>query len=128
VILELYHPLVANRNCQHCQEYLYREDTGEVDMDRKFAVPQPIKRPEVMPPPCRTNQGCPKGTPENSKELSNKNRLAYDHYLQCKAVGKFPEDAIVYRNAGIIRQIEDRQLRQSNSELREWIKLLVSSR
>lgn len=81
-----------------------------------------------MPPPCRTNQGCPKGTPENSKELSNKNRLAYDHYLQCKAIGKFPDDAIVYRNAGIIRRIEDQQLRQSNADLREWIKLLASSR
>lgn len=126
--MELYHPKVAGRSCESCQKFLYLEDTGEIDMDTKFAVPRPRERPEVMPPPCRTNQGCPKGTPENSKELSNKNRLAYDHYLQCKAIGKFPDDAIVYRNAGIIRRIEDQQLRQSNADLREWIKLLASSR
>lgn len=81
-----------------------------------------------MPPPCRTNQGCPKGTPENSKELSSKNRQAYEHYLQCKAVGKFPEDAIVYRNAGIIRQIEDRMDRSAFTDLREWIKLIINAR
>lgn len=47
------------------------------------------------------------------------NQQAYQHYLQCKAVGRFPEDAIVERNAGLIRQAEEiaeraRQRRMSN--------------
>ena len=35
------------------------------------------------------------------------NQQAYHHYLECKAVGRFPEDAIVTRNAGLIRQAEE---------------------
>lgn len=82
-----------------------------------------------MPPPCRVKEiGCPKGTPEKNRELSPKNRQAYEHYLQCKAVGKFPEDAIVYRNAGIIRRIEDSFQRNKDSDLREWIKTILQAR
>lgn len=127
VELILYHPKVAYRSCQSCQEYLYDEDTGQVSIDRKFATPRAEKRPAVMPPPCRTCIGCPKGTPENSRELSPKNRLAYEHYLQCRAVGDFPKhDAIVRRNAAIILGVYDGYQRFADTSLREWIKVLAS--
>jgi len=57
-------------------------------------------------PPCRLS-GCPKGTPENSIELSQKNLQAWHHYQECRAVGNFPDDPIVRRNAALIKRIED---------------------
>lgn len=124
--LIFYHPKVAYRDCEHCQKYLYNEDSGTVDMNTRFDPPRPRERTDVIPPPCRIKSiGCPKGTPEENRGLSAKNRQAYEHYLQCKAVGKFPEDAIVYRNAGIIRRIEDSFGRFETRELRDWIKALM---
>jgi hypothetical protein len=49
----------------------------------------------------------PLPTWQDGLELSAKNQQAYHHYLECKAVGRFPEDAIVIRNAGLIRQAEE---------------------
>lgn len=78
---------------------------GEQEKDK---AGNPIPRPKRTFPPCHYSpKGCPKGTPETSKELSEKNMRAYRHYLECKAVGDFPQDAIVRRNAGIIRVVED---------------------
>lgn len=67
----------------------------------------PILRKPGEPTPCRLPIGCPKGTPEDSKALTEKNAMAYRHYLQCKATGNFPKDEIVALHAGIIRSIED---------------------
>lgn len=123
-----FHPEVANRECKHCQDFLYDEETGKLQLNKKFNPPQPIARPLTVLPPCRTSTGCPKGTPENNCELTEKNWLAYVHYLQCKAVGDFPKDAIVYRNAVIIRSVEDEYQRFVDTSLREWIKALASRR
>ncbi len=58
--------------------------------------------------PCRLRGiGCAKGTPENQKSLSPKNQRAYQHYLECKAVGQFPDNPLVRKHAGIIRMVED---------------------
>ena len=98
-------PEVAHRDCNHCQLYLYDEKTGLVNRQR-FAkgddgLGLPVLRRNV-PLPCRTAAGCPKGTPERQLSLSEKNRRAYRHYLKCKATGKWPDDGMVGRNAGII--------------------------
>ena len=45
--------------------------------------------------------------PESAIELSEKNLAAYQHYQECRAVADFPADAIVRRNAGVIRAAED---------------------
>ena len=45
-------------------------------------------------------------TPASAQDLSEKNRLAYLHHLECKAVGQFPADAIVRRNAALIESAE----------------------
>jgi len=106
VILE--HPQVAYRDCAVCQQYMFDEKTGHMEVRRG----KPSKRPANSLPPCRSKGvGCPKGTPEQPKTLSNKNRSAYQHYLECKAVGSFPDDAIVRRNAMIIRDAEDESAR-----------------
>lgn len=45
---------------------------------------------------------CKKGTPNAPYVLSAKNERAYEHYLECKATGNFPDDAMVRRNAAAI--------------------------
>ena len=48
---------------------------------------------------------------------------AYRHYMECKAVGRFPDDPIVRRNAGIIRRIEDAQERSRTDYLQKLVAL-----
>ncbi len=103
-MLILLHLQVASRDCNHCLIWQYDEETGEVTKRGG----QPIKRPENSSPPCRLRGiGCPKGTPENQKSLSPKNQRAYQHYIECKAVGRFPDDPLVREHAGIIRLVEE---------------------
>lgn len=64
-------------------------------------------------PPCRTSKGCPKGTPENSKALTPDNEQCYQHYCECKAVGQFPDDPIVRRNAAAIEEVLDQSRKLS---------------
>lgn len=56
---------------------------------------------------CRRQEGCPKGTPEQSKALNESNQRCYEHYRECNAVGKFPSDPIVTRNAAVIAEVID---------------------
>ena len=99
----LLHPEVATRDCGHCQKWLYDEKTGRVVK----RGPRDVERPAGTFPPCQTQAGCPKGTPEEPRSLSPRNEMAYRHYLECKAVGEFPPDSIVRRNAALIRATED---------------------
>ncbi len=114
----LLYPEVATRDCEHCIQFMYDEKTGALQKDK---AGNPIPRPKVRVwkgrtlaggnPPCRQGRqgqqaGCPKGTPENQKALSPKNVRAYQHYLECKAVGSWPDDPIVRRNAATIARVE----------------------
>ena len=63
------------------------------------------------------------GTPDNRRALSRKNQQAWEHYLECSAVGDFPEDGVVRRNAGLILeavQISDRQLQRNHTRAVEY--------
>jgi hypothetical protein len=98
VRFSLEHPKLARHSCAYCQEWWFDPLTGETTMRRG----QPIKRPLYAKKLCESPRGCPKGTPEDSKDLSPKNVQALNHYMECRAVGKFPDDAIVRKNARII--------------------------
>lgn len=50
--------------------------------------------------------------PESAVELSPRNVRALLHYRRCKAVGRFPADPIVERNAAVIAHVE--------AEARDW--------
>lgn len=102
--LVLLHPQVAYRDCDHCQKYIYDESTGDVVLNR---LDEPRERDAGCPPLCRTKKGCPKGTPENPQSLTPENEMAYQHYRECRAVGEFPDDPVVRRNAAFIRSVED---------------------
>lgn len=101
VILEQNHPQFAARSCEDCLKYWFDDDTGKI-----LSKPDGTKRlrPEGAVALCQTPSGCPKGTPDNQSVLSQKNRMAWKHFQECEAVGQFPDDPIVRRNARIIRE------------------------
>jgi len=102
----LLHPEVALRDCADCQRHVYDEATG-LRAEFPPRSGKPVPRPPGAPPPCRLRAGgCPKGSPEDSRALSARNLRAYAHYLECRAVGRFPDDAVVRRNAAIMHQVE----------------------
>ena len=51
---------------------------------------------------------------------------AYIHYLECKAVGNFPDDPIVRRNARLIQQVVDHANEQKRVD--ELISLMGARR
>lgn len=105
VTLILRYPEVAARDCEHCKKWVYDEETGR---PKTSGVSKRLVPRGAAPPPCRLSHvGCPKGTPENPRTLSDRNRQAYEHYQECRAVSQFPDDSIVRRNARLIRLIED---------------------
>jgi hypothetical protein len=95
-------------SCGDCEVYVYDLKTGR----KVTKYGRPAKWQKGQQPPCHT---CPKvaigdpPTPAGGRksELTPANERAYAHYRECRAVGRFPEDSRVYRNADIIRQIED---------------------
>jgi hypothetical protein len=104
VRLVILHPEVAYRDCTDCEAFVYDEKTGK-KLERQG---KPVPRPRGTKAPCRLREnGCPKGTPENSRTLTDDNWQAYQHYSECRAVGQFPDDPIVRRNAAIIREAAD---------------------
>jgi hypothetical protein len=127
-MLELYHPLVARRDCGHCQKFQYDEETGQPTRDERAvgALGEDDLWYRRSPAPCRLPQGCPKGTPEEPHSLSARNRLAWQHYQECKATGNFPQDAIVSRNAGIIGRLETAYDRQQNELTQKSIRMLAN--
>lgn len=125
--LILFHPAVAYRDCGHCQEFLYWEDGDEIGLPVTRGD-KPVKRNIGSPPPCRTPQGCPKGTPEAPRTLSGKNEFAYQHDSECRAINQFPDDAIVKRNAATIRIVEDSRKRQDQFEFQNLLMSAISVR
>ena len=71
-----------------------------------------------MPTPCGTCPKIPPGDPPYSwasQELSEENAQAYAHWKECVAVGHFPDDPLVKRDASLIRDITEaiERVRQS---------------
>lgn len=108
--LVLLHAGIATRSCGDCQRYLYYDRGSDDFGSRVERGGLPVLRPKNVKTPC---QWCPKippgesPKPENAIELSEKNIAAVVHYRECKAVGEFPDDAIVRRNAALIRGAEE---------------------
>jgi hypothetical protein len=103
--LVLLHPEVAAVSCEDCQTWMY--DDG---WEKETRYGLPVLRPEGAPTPCWSCPKIPKGAPpkpSSAVELSDKNVRAYLHYKECKAVGRFPDDPIVTRNARIIAGAEE---------------------
>ena len=98
------HPLVASRSCGECKQWLYDEDGTRTE---RAGVPAP--RPRGQPTPCYKCPKVPKGKPpipESAVELTDRNWKVWQHYRECKATGRFPDDAIVRQHAAVIREVE----------------------
>ncbi len=93
------YPAFAKRDCQECLKWQVNENTGEFTTNRSG---ERFRRHTSAL--CQMSIGCPKGTPEAPMSLTKQNRLAYQHYRECKAVGSFPDDAVVRRNALIVSE------------------------
>ena len=103
------HPEIATRPCDSCRKYFYRDD-GTIDTAKDWVDGQEVEvkklRPDPDGVPCNTDAGCPKGHYSEPTELSENLLECYDHYLECRAVGQFPDDPLVRRSAAIIHQVE----------------------
>jgi len=91
------YPELARRSCDLCQKWWFKTDGSVVHSGGKPQLRQDK-------PPCRERVGCPKGTPENQRTLNKANAWAWKHFCECRAIGQFPDDAIVRKNARIITE------------------------
>lgn len=113
VVLDLTAPEIARRSCADCQKFWYLS-SGEVQI--RNSTGEKELRPEFALTSCRTEFGCPKGTPENQRSLNTANGWAWRHFRLCDASGSFPVDAIVQNNAKVIRsaikEVESQRLKK----------------
>ena len=125
VLLVLQHPMLDARDCDHCQKYFYDDDPQSshygFPRTKHNGTDELRLRDWSCPPPCQTPKGCPVGTFDKPVRLTPENRLAYDHYLECKAVGEFPNDSIVRRNAAIIARAEQWHAEAQANQFRKLI-------
>lgn len=101
-------PEFGFRSCADCRKYVYNEDGSIARRGENREIP--VLRLPMQPTPCEKCPKIPEGLAkihQNAMELSERNRRAFDHYLECRAVGMFPDDEIVRRNAANIRQAHD---------------------
>lgn len=101
------HPTYASLPCDVCEKYLHKDGV----LTRRRGMELPVLRPAGVVTPCFKCPKIPDDAPERARqyavEMSDRNRQAFRHYRECKATGRFPDDPIVRRNAGLIREIED---------------------
>jgi hypothetical protein len=50
----------------------------------------------------------PVKTAAYAEEITDRTRQTIQHYYECRAVGHWPDDPIVRRNAALIREVQDR--------------------
>lgn len=103
VRLKLLYPDTDKLDCGECQKWWIDPINGEYVK----VGGQKLER-GVSPLLCSTRDGCPAGKPERQRRLSPKNRLAYEHYLECEATGQFPDDCLVSKNAKLIKSAIER--------------------
>ena len=120
--LLLFHPGVASIACKDCLEFLYNMQTGRRQTYRSGPerTETPYPRLPNVPPPCRSMEGCPKGSPEREHEsiLSSRNVQTVRFYHQVRATSGScltpaeRRDPILCRNLALL----DRLYRQSDEE------------
>lgn len=110
MVIQRFHPEFAGRTCADCKRWLYRPDGSKMVRGRPQDGGLPLARPPGQPTPCHECPKVPDDAPERTShyaiEPSEKSKQAYQHYLECAAVGNFPDDPLVKCNARIIRQVE----------------------
>ena len=129
VRLLLFHP-EWSRSCDGCEKWLF-DDSGPAPTGqriKRFGLP--VSRPKGTVTPCIRCPKIPEDAPAKSRrfaiEMTMRSRQAYLHYLECRAVGVWPNDPIVRRNARIIRLIEDEYGRRPLMNIVALLRILTS--
>lgn len=65
-----------------------------------------LRHPTIGPPCVASLKGCPVGHIDRPKRLTPTGQAIYNHYLECRAIGQFPDDPLVRRHAAIIYRVE----------------------
>jgi len=84
VLLKITRPLLANRSCDTCKQFLFDTDTDKPYLRDGYKM---VKRESHIVLPCDTREGCPKGHHSDPIHLSEINEKAWNHYLDWRAVG-----------------------------------------
>ena len=129
--LQRRHPILCDIPCELCLKHPVDFKTGrfEVLRDGKTLELRQLGGDPIFLAPCRDPaRGCLKGTPENPNTLNQANQDCYEHYSQCKAVGHFPDDPIVRRNAAVIAEVEKRVEREETAEFHQTMIELAKSK
>ena len=118
LFLQMRHPRTAEMDCGYCQVHVVDDSWRPV----LLRDGRPEKRnlnagPEFLPACRDLKRGCPKGSPEHPKTLSEDNQLCFQHYRECAAVGVFPDDSVVRRNAAAICEVIESVERSREVEL-----------
>ena len=112
--LRLLYPEIESRDCELCQQYSWNEETGTVNLFR--GAPR-LRIIGVEKTPCRTEHGCPKGTPEKPLSLSPRNLLFYQRYKEWRVTGRWPDDRLVWHLATLVSEVERQCLEAKSNAL-----------
>lgn len=107
----LLHPAAHRRPCDECVRFLHFDEPGKFG-DAVTRGGKKVRRLPTVPPPCYYCPKQPDDVPEADRcpatavELSDRNWRAWLFHRECQAVGRFPADPIVRRNAALIAAAE----------------------
>ena len=100
-------PHMERVSCEQCRVWQWNPLTGE--QHKQMGVPLKRRCEGTLCDALSREWGqlsgtaCPRGYWAKPNDLSEKNRLAYQHYQACEAAGSFLDDPLVMDNARIIR-------------------------
>lgn len=129
--LQWKHPILCEIPCELCLKHPVDFKTGRFDVlrDGKTLEPRILNGDVCHLAPCRDPaRGCLKGTPEKPNTLNQANQDCYEHYSQCKAVGQFPDDPIVRRNAAVIVEVKEQIEREELQKFRQMMAELAKAK
>lgn len=119
-------PHIFHRSCRDCATYVYAPDGSQT---MRFGLP--VLRPAGTSTPCGV---CPKTsgrlprTWREAAEPSERTLRVIDHWRRCRAVGRFPSDVIVERNAAILHEIHEQAEANERTRLMSMLMLLKGVR
>lgn len=102
-------PEVANRSCEDCRRFEYDKSgkrKKKIDATPAGDVLVDVPRIPGAKLPCETRAGCPKGHWSKPRGFCERSRAAYQQFVECRAVGEFPRDALFRQLAAVIDNAE----------------------
>ncbi len=125
----------GGRTCEECKKWLYDSDGKIMTRGRRGTIElQQVPNTSGITPCNDAKTGrCPKiptdapqATSHYAVEPSDRSYRAWRHYRECRAVGIWPNDPIVRRNAAIIRGIYDQYERMPLVQLTTLMRVLLT--